>query len=354
MEDKPRFRVGDFFGIIIPGALLLANLYVLFGTKIVDVLKRPAGTEKLSIAQDVIMFVVFSVVAYSLGTLVRLLPPAFPDRVSAWSRMTWRCCGRLSPLYWIHNARLPRKQLWEETVGLNESFPYLNWFINCGPRAKYFPKYVFQEAGKDVEEMCAQDSINSPKLNVRQVLAWSIKALFLTIILCVATTRLMVIVVGLLAYVVLVVGVEFLCLKPAMNRRDEKHVDSSKAEPFACPADHFYFFNYCKLVVADKSSALREEVLFAEGLSRMVIGITYSAFLSLFAIVMKKYSDPHLHQQTILSLIGDGNAEGTLLRLNLLLSLGFVWGVHHVRVKEATTVFNSYAIVKSDTRDKDV
>ena len=111
------------------------------------------------------------------------------------------------------------------------------------------------------------------------------------------------------------------------------------------------FLNYCKLTVINKSPLLGEEILFAEGLSRMFSGSFYAFMYSILILIgyqTFKYKSVLIAFQR---LFGDELGPNTLLLIgNVMLLLIITWGIRHVRIKESTTIFASYCIVM-DNKD---
>jgi len=228
-----QIRGGDFIGIIIPGIILLFNIYLLFYHNIESSLHSVLGITPMYLKEDILSFLIITIVAYIIGIMLRVLNPNFPDRISAIMRI-------------IFKYKDPHK-------GLRESFPYFIWFINS-----------------------ALHSIPINKKGFNHFVSYS----DLTI-------------------------------------------------------NHKIYVNYCKLFVMNKSEALGQEVLFAEGLSRMVCGISYSTLISLLLIIVALFSN------SVSSLIN----IYVLLVTNVIMFIAITWGVRQLRVKEITTILLSYALL---------
>ena len=110
--------------------------------------------------------------------------------------------------------------------------------------------------------------------------------------------------------------------------------------------------NCCKLKTMQLSDNLRDEVLYAEGFSRMLSGLVYAVIISL--VIMVSYK---LQNVSSISDIRDilGSEVGLrkwLVIVNMMLLFVSTWGVHQARVKEVCIIFESFALVVVVTNKK--
>jgi hypothetical protein len=126
------------------------------------------------------------------------------------------------------------------------------------------------------------------------------------------------------------------------------HSSNMTIKTDARPMDCKHFLNYCKLVVMKKSQILSEEILFAEGFSRMVCGAFYACFYSLVVLALYKIVVFHSFFIALNHFRQNIGFDTILFALNAVLLFIITWGVRHVRVKEAITVFLSFGIVMTD------
>jgi hypothetical protein len=253
--DKFRIRGGDFIGIVIPGTILLFKFYLLFYGKY----KKPIVP--LTVADNVILFLVFIVLSYTIGIVLRLLSPNNPDKLSTILRIV------------VLRIKNWKNKNYKPHYGWHDKFPYFHWFIeeerhHMPEISHVFDKFAEREDIKnEIAELYGEkNGTKSPS---------SFK----------------------------------------MNYKD--------------------FMNYCKLFVMHNSVSLGEEVLFAEGLSRMICGIFYSSSLSILLDI-------------IAVLTGKGSSFPNFYLLfitNLVLCAIVIWGTRQIRVKEATIIFSSYGLL---------
>lgn len=95
-----------------------------------------------------------------------------------------------------------------------------------------------------------------------------------------------------------------------------------------------YFINYCKLSIYNSSEALRDEVLFCEGLVRFLSGMSLSLALSILIVFVKGEAFSFL----ILPYIGLLAVFGVKLR--------------SIRVKEVLSIFESFALINNVPHNK--
>jgi hypothetical protein len=238
-----KFGRGDFFGIIFPGAFLIANFIYLYFPNIVQ-------NEK----SDTMLFIVMLILSYIAGILLRLLRPdyfeTFPPEFG--------------------KDKVIIKDNKEVEIGLGR-FPFIKWHLNThlnhlpNSYRDYFKSYISKEFGDDI---------------------------------------------------------------PPIREKIDKD-----------------FVNYCKTVICMKSDSLYEEILYAEGLSRLISGMGYALLICALLVLIKIYfiytqSNVHIWPYVFLCIF--------YLMICLFLKLQF----KRVRGKEATTVFEAYALLMKEEQNK--
>ena len=78
-----RIRSGEFVGIIIPGAILCLNLIVIFWNYFIDRFKIFSQEKPFDVTENGLLFILFLIVSYIFGVVLRLLSPDIPDKISA-------------------------------------------------------------------------------------------------------------------------------------------------------------------------------------------------------------------------------------------------------------------------------
>lgn len=229
--ERFRLRTGELLGILGPGFFLLFDLHLVLTGNAVPRLPfehRPgAGT-----AYDIVLVFGLFMAVYLTGFVLRLIPPGLLDWWSA----------RLRSLDLSLSVA--------EKAGLSEAFPYIVWF-----RRVLTPGNVAGTA--------------SHLLRLREVLrAWPVHC----------RTR---------------------------GRQDPKNAR---------------FNSYKQVVLSGEHPALANEVLFTEGLSRMVSGLAYAALISCTAAALVVSGQLRWHERSFMPLV---------------VWMGFVlvtiWGIHGVQ-----------------------
>jgi hypothetical protein len=329
--DKFRIRGGDFIGIIIPGVILLSNVYLIYWKNINDLLMSIFGTNTFTLNENVIVFLIFLIIAYVVGIVLRLLSPDIPDKFSILIRLiaTFNKIGikRINGVYNnTPNSYYPLR-------GFYQKFPYFTWFMEYIRKSmpdifKFYNNYL--------------DFVKAPvKKNIKHTEWLTFLSPFIVFGIVDSIFSIKIAFYSGIGFFTLINAA--ICLKgfsitKNINRNDYKddYPDDKTSKDF---------LNYCKLVVLEKSSRLGEEVLFAEGLSRMVCGSFYAIVYSITVLVLRKISELGSLKQSFINLISQPGLYSILFGINLLLLFIIIWGVHHVRVKEAMTVFSAYGIV---------
>jgi hypothetical protein len=258
--DKFKIRGGDFIGIFIPGTILLLNIYLSFSD-----LKSVFCKQQITMSENVIIFLMFFILAYTVGVALRLLPPDLPDWLSS-----------------LMHRKL--KEINKPPRGLLNRFPYFVWFM--------------EEARYSMPDICNYfdkfDNLLNPDIEKRNLKKQSFE--------------------------------RDISKKDSIDNKVVRYKD---------------LVNYCKLYVIHESNALGEEVLFAEGLSRMVSGLFYSILISVIPILFS------------------GNRMMLILP-NAILFVIIIWGTRQLRVKEVSIILSSYGIIlklienSKGTKEKDL
>jgi hypothetical protein len=128
-------------------------------------------------------------------------------------------------------------------------------------------------------------------------------------------------------------GLNIGIINESTQKQEVSKINPSKTEMLKYLAYNrrLRLLNYCKLEVFNSSISLSEEILFAEGISRMTCGLVYATLFSILLVLFKAFFN---------------SFNQPLFWINLILFSVFVWGVNPLRFKEAVTIFQSYAIIK--------
>lgn len=96
-----------------------------------------------------------------------------------------------------------------------------------------------------------------------------------------------------------------------------------------------FFINQCKISVFEKSTTLREDIIFSEGLVRFLSGTIIALIICIFIcpFFLSKYY--------------------ILLLIYLVLYIAFCKRIKDIRMKEAVTILDSYAFVELNNRKLD-
>jgi hypothetical protein len=293
--DRFRIRTGELLGIVVPGIVLLGNLSLILAADDCNRLRKLflGGAKSLG-NQAVFIFVVF-LASYVVGFALRLLPPDPPDRVSGFLRVLTRWpLGKGAGHLW---DPFPYWELFKSDCA--DSYPTrhagayladLQSDFESIKRARREP----QPTGKNANEPepLPIELLRPPEVaRVRQLVGRAFDRLL---------------------------GVE----DPARQRAARS------------------LFNSYKLVIVSKCPALADEVFLAEGLTRLVTGLIYASTLGL---LMGWWT--LRHGATI---CGDSTLVAGVLAYflaNGALLLTFLYGIRHVRAREAFVVYHSYAAV---------
>lgn len=337
--DKFKLRSSDFIGIIIPGVMLLSNLYLFFlisitpSTTLPELFKTLFNNSSITFKEDIIIFIFFIIITYIIGVILRLMSPDFPDKLSIlFKRLQEYIKIGFNSITVQSKPETDNKQY--PLFGLYENFPYYNWFL------AYVSKSI--PDAKNIESFLPsiKDNDGMPEKNRRFPLR--IIAIVLLVFLLVAPFILHAGIYRIPLFLCAYGIVLLLCIVFFIKGRVSRQVNEYK--PFSPDRMNTkHFFNYCKLYVCKNSNILAEEVYFAEGLSRMISGCFYAVIFSLFLILSFIFILP-----TFLN-ITPGNSYLVQIIINICLLLPITTGVHHVRVKESTTVFNAYVVIRSDS-----
>lgn len=90
------------------------------------------------------------------------------------------------------------------------------------------------------------------------------------------------------------------------------------------------FINLCKLHIYNKSSPLRDEIFFNEGIVRFLAGMCYALFASIILII-------YLSRLSL----------RPLLIIYLAFLILFIFKLRHIRTKEVVTIFDSYFFTRT-------
>lgn len=99
------------------------------------------------------------------------------------------------------------------------------------------------------------------------------------------------------------------------------------------------FINFCKSFVIHKSDALRDDILYSEGLVRMISGMSWALFLSVIILTGRTILVAIEGQSIILPII--------IIVLYLLGTLYFKSKIRRIRTKEVANILDSFALLKS-------
>ena len=227
-----KFGRGDFFGIIIPGAFLLANIMYLFVPEL--------NNEKNNTAFYSLMLII----SYIGGISLRLLSPD-----------------------WIENFPPQFKKHWGE-------FPYIDWYLNTHLNGLPNSFSIFFKS-------LIKNEFDGDATRISQT-----------------------------------------------NGKD--------------------FINYCKTMICLKSNMLHENLLHAEGFSRLISGMSYAlaicAILALYRIILSLFIQPTFIPWSYLSLFG----------IYLILCLFFKGHLRRGRAKEAVMVLEAYTLLNMEIKKVDI
>jgi hypothetical protein len=334
--DKFRIRGGDFIGIIIPGVILLLNIYMIFWRSLNAFLLNVFGSCSFTINENVIVFLIFLILSYVVGVVFRLLSPDFPDKIAI--RI------RLIATFWKIGIKTLNRD-YNNTVGFYyplrgfyQDFPYFTWFMEY--IRKSMPDIY------DFYENNYAKYIELPKKKSFKYIGWLLFTLPIIVFVTfkfVSTMRMAI----CLSTGILILSYSIICLLgfSKTTKRDDYN------DPYPDKKTWKDFLNYCKLVVLKKSNILGEEILFAEGLSRMASGSFYAIAYSIIILIFQRISMPVSIYTSFHNFFHQAGPFSILFGINLLLLFIITWGTHHVRVKEAMTVFTAYGIVMTKKFD---
>jgi hypothetical protein len=341
--DKFRLRLSDFIGIILPGIIFLLNIYLIFKDEL-NIYTSTIFSQNSTI-KEVGLFFVLIVISYVIGSAFRIFKTILPDYFSR--KMRTLVIKVIIVFFKISG----KSELVKNYSGLvrryKEPFPYYIWYkegyLNCMPTSI---KSIFE---KHINEMYQNVTVSGTDLSSNK------KRLYF-----------------------------------GKDKHKSNNHENEKAL-FQYSYKYHRFINFCKIEVFNYSSLLSEEILFAEGLSRMFCGMVFATFFSiLLAIsiivipigigsidnsipakifIQKKTTEnvlPGKNEKASIiidatisfdtSLINKSETKGIspnnqlhyILIINFVCFLIFLWGVHHLRFNEAVTIFEAYAVVKSN------
>jgi hypothetical protein len=289
--DHFRLRIGEVIGYMLPGMAFLINIWILFiRNGNIFFYDKPGVNFSIN---EVGIIVVFIILSYIIGAILRIFTTDIPGKLSAGMRIIYKSIKILYIKSRMNNS-LNKKQMekykslkiiYERQIEIrdyyHQPFPFVLWFRD--DYLKSLPKEInkiYDELFTELGLKNEQSGANNDSVNVS-----------------------------------------------SKKAKDIFDIRTSGFNNFT------RFFNYLKLQVINSSSQLGEEILFAEGLSRMTCGMVYSGFYSILII-------------SIYAIVSYASFNPAHLFINIIICLIFLWGVHHIRFKEVTTVYEAYAIIK--------
>ncbi len=328
-----RIRSGEFVGIIIPGVILCLNLILIFWNYFIDRFKILSQEKPFDLTENGLLFILFLIVSYIFGVVLRLLSPDIPDGISGCLRSISATTQRgIKIVVKDAGSVFPLREYFQP-------FPYIKYFYEVF-NLKGIPNVKEFEKIKNKIDISNKSLLKSYKSIIKKAINFllfsSLTVIFLVVISkyslknavqkigIYAIAPLIFFIIGLLNFI--------------------KIDDENREYPIKfSPKD---FLNYCKLTVINKSPLLGEEILFAEGLSRMFSGSFYAFMYSILILIgyqTFKYKSAFIALQRLFD--NEPGPNTFLLIGNAILLLMITWGIRHVRIKESSTVFASYCIV---------
>ncbi len=340
--DKFRIRSGDFIGIVIPGIILCINLIAIYWEYFLNNFKIISGEKPFDLMENGLLFLLFLILSYVIGVFLRLFSPDLPDNLSAKMRRISSVKERgITTIIKKSNSFSPLR-------GYSQQFPYFNYFMEF-VKPKGIPgDTIFDDTehtqlfGNFNIDLSLKSKLTEMKtyinllIHLLPILCFIIISSFLSL----GLSCMISILSFLFLYLTFIIIAKIESFKLKYDEFDKPYPPGFSSKDF---------INYCKLVTIKKSSSLGEEILFAEGLSRMFSGAFYAC---LFSIVFLSIHQIFKYKSFWICVKNLFNIEiGTytiLLISNLLLISIIIWGIRHVRAKEITTIFTSYNIVMKD------